>query len=204
MAGAFSPNPDNIYKVDFPLDSLARPVPEVMDRWKTENICEIAKKYPPGNLGITFDCGIADEYYLYYQNRALSDTLSMLNAKFKYEEYLGTHTSGLPIRVPLSIAYFDYLFQSDDAFYVLQEKGPAWEIFPNPATGLLRINSLNAAHDPNNEILQLIDLTGQVVLEEMLHTGSNTINIRRLTEGIYLYKIQGGNKIQTGRTLIVR
>ena len=124
MAGAFSPNLSNPYQVDFPLDSLAKPVPEVMERWKYENICEIARIYHPGtNLGITFDCGNADEYYLNLQNRSLADTLTKYNIPYTYEEYTGNHVSGLPARVILSFTYFNHLFQSSGAGIPLMPSG---------------------------------------------------------------------------------
>ncbi|MFA5817627.1 MAG: alpha/beta hydrolase-fold protein [Bacteroidales bacterium] len=205
MAGAFSPNLNNLYQVDFPLDSLAKPIPEVMERWKTENVCEIARIYHPGsNLGINFDCGIADEYHLYYQNRSLADTLTKYNIPFKYEEYAGTHTSGLPVRVSLSFVYFDLLFQADDASVPLLQTGSKWNVFPNPASNTLTVCNNHTGPSLNKQNIQIADATGRVVLNQILIDGMNNINITDLPEGLYFFKIQCDNIIQTGKTMIVR
>lgn len=205
MAGAFSPNPDNLYQVDFPLDSMAVPIPEVMLRWKAENICEIARTFAPARtMGIRFDCGNADEFYLYYQNRALSDTLTKYNISHRYEEYAGTHTSGLPVRVPLSMIYFNLLFQTDYTGAPLFESKSDWKVYPNPAVDELMVtNSLNL-HSVDNPKIQMTDAMGRVVLDRLLPEGINPINISNLPAGLYFYIIQSGTIVQTGMTTVVR
>ena len=204
MAGAFSPNLNNVYKVDFPLDSLAKPIPDVMERWKNENVCEIAKAYLPGTrLGIRFDCGNADDYYLYYQNRSLADTLTKYEIPFNYEEYPGTHTSGIPTRALQSLTYFDKLFLSTDAGAPLLPSGLQWEVYPTPASNTLTISNNHNGPYLDKRIIQIADATGRVVLRQMLMGDSDNINTSNLSNGLYFFKIQCGNIIQTGKTLIV-
>lgn len=203
MAGAFSPNLSDIYQVDFPLDSLANPIPGVMERWKKENVCEIAREnHPDPRLGITFDCGNLDDYYLYYQNRSLADTLTKYNISFKYEEYVGTHTTGLPVRVSLSLVYFDKLFQTDYTGIPLRPTGINWEIFPNPASELLNICGNPVGLPIEKQVFQLTDGVGRVVLRRQISDGGNKINTADLPAGLYFYKIQCGNITQTGKTMI--
>jgi len=205
MAGAFSPNLDNEYFVDFPLDSFAKTIPEVLERWKTENICEIVRINNPGNnLGITFDCGIADEYYLHFQNRSLADTLSKYNIPYKYEEYLGNHTSGLPIRVTLSITYLDYLFQSTNTEQPLILTESTWKVWPNPASNTLKISNDQTTHQLGEISFKLFNPLGQVVLEKTLHDGIQEINIANLPAGIYFFRVQDGRLIQNSKLLISR
>jgi enterochelin esterase-like enzyme len=205
MAGAFSPNLNNVYQVDFPLDSLARPIPAVLERWKTENICEIVKVYHPGsNLAIRFDCGNLDEYYLYYQNRSLADTLKKYNIGYNYEEYIGTHTSGLPYRVGFSLVYFDLLFKAGTSGSDLTKTGLNWEVYPNPASNTLNISNYQTTNTSGKQNVLIADAAGHVVLNEVLSDGRNKIDISSLPAGLYLFKIQCGNRVQTGKTLIVR
>ncbi|MCX6227414.1 MAG: alpha/beta hydrolase-fold protein [Bacteroidia bacterium] len=204
MAGAFSPNLSKPYQVDFPLDSLAKPIPEVWERWKAENICEIAKAYHPGtNLGIKFDCGNLDEYDLYYQNRSLADTLTKYNIPFKYDEYIGTHTSGLPVRAGLSLTYLDLLFETGTTGSPLAQTGSNWEIFPNPASNNLTICNNNYGPYLEKQVFQLADAMGRVVENQILIDGINRINITNLPAGLYFFKIQCGDILQTGTTIIV-
>lgn len=205
MAGAFSPNLHDPYLVDFPLDSLAVPIPEVMDRWQDENICEIAKANPPGRaMGIMFDCGNADEFFLQYQNRSLADTLKKYNIDHNYEEYLGSHTSGLPVRVTLSLVYFDLLFKSDFTGAPASEYAPEWRVWPNPAADELIVSDHQNRIPVDNTIFWFTDALGRTVLNQTLQGGTNTINIRNIPPGLYYYRIQSGRNFQTGNATILR
>jgi len=205
MAGAFSPNLNNLYQVDFPLDSLAQPVPEVMERWKKENVCEIARRFHPAdNLSISFDCGLFDEYYLYYQNRSFADTLKKYSVPYSYEEYIGTHTTGLPIRVSISFINFDKLFLSGSATHSIVTGAKEWNLYPNPAAGILNVSQNGNDSFPENCQLVLSDLTGRVALIREIKQNPQTVNISDLPPGIYFYKVQGGNITQTGKTIINR
>jgi enterochelin esterase-like enzyme len=203
MAGAFSPNLSNIYQVDFPLDSLARPIPEVMERWKTENVCELARTYHPGpRLGIIFDCGNADDYYLYYQNRSLNDTLTKYGIPHKYEEYLGTHTSGLPVRVSLALIYFDNIFKADYSGVPGVEAGQDWKVFLNPSSGNLTVLNNDTPGSQPAGFIRILDGLGRSVAEQVLTNRFNTVNLSGLPEGLYFYRIHCGTHIQAGKIII--
>jgi enterochelin esterase-like enzyme len=205
MAGAFSPNLTDPYLVDFPLDSMAIPIPSVMERWQKENICEIAKANPPGmTMGINFDCGNADQYHLHYQNRSFSDTLTKYNIPHRYEEYSGTHTNGLPVRVTLSLIYFDVLFKTDFTSVGWIPNEPTWKVYPNPANRSLTVSSDQATLIPDNQLIQLMDNQGRVVRDQTLADGINVIDLTGLPSGIYYYKIKNGSRLQTGKTIILR
>jgi enterochelin esterase-like enzyme len=203
MAGAFSPNLDAPYQVDFPLDSMARIVPEVMERWRKENVCDIARNFHPVNtLGIRFDCGNLDEYYLYYQNRALNDTLNKYGVPHVYEEYIGTHTSGLPIRVGLSFSWFSTLFQITDAPALAYPPEKEWEVFPNPASGPIRLKYCGSGRFEGNVIFELVSETGESVRQETIFSKDLMIDLSGIPAGYYFYRIITGGRYATGTLLI--
>jgi enterochelin esterase-like enzyme len=204
MAGAFSPNLRNSFQVDFPLDSMAVPIPDVMERWKINNICEIAKTYhPAANLGIHFDCGSLDDYYLNFQNRSLADTLKKYNIAHEYLEYLGNHVSGLPLRVTLSFKYFDQLFQTTDSYSTALPASSRWKVYPSPALNSLSILNDQSGFDLDKQVFQLRNSGGQCVYQTVLTEGTNRINTNDLPAGLYFYQIQCGKSIQVGKTIIV-
>lgn len=57
-------------------------------------------------------------------------------------------------------------------------------IFPNPSTGLFRVNTENAVS------YQLYNVLGQQVKEGSIASGTGVINIAEATNGIYLLKVQ--------------
>ena len=68
------------------------------------------------------------------------------------------------------------------------------KVYPNPAD-----NTVNVALDPTVfESIQMIDLTGKVVLTKSVENSITTLSIGHLQKGIYLVKASGqqGSKIQ--------
>jgi hypothetical protein len=67
----------------------------------------------------------------------------------------------------------------------IQTKNTDWNIYPNPATNELHIETIG------NEKLtaQVFDITGKQILENILFTSSTTINISSLHEGMYFVRI---------------
>lgn len=61
------------------------------------------------------------------------------------------------------------------------------KLYPNPASETLYIQSPNAAK------VAVIDITGKVLAQYNITEGTHSIPISRLTNGVYLIKIQGDN-----------
>jgi enterochelin esterase-like enzyme len=203
MAGAFSPNLNAPYLVDFPLDSAAVPIASVMNRWKSENVCEIARiEHPSSDLSIWFDCGTADEYDLNLQNRALADTLAKYGISGLYEEYAGTHTSGLPIRVTLSLTRFDKLFTSTGEADPIRADTEQWTVFPSPAFSVLNVRPAESIQPDSESHFLLLDTSGRVVFSRNF-SGAGSFDISGLGSGNYFYLLRYGNRSQTGRTAII-
>ena len=59
-------------------------------------------------------------------------------------------------------------------------------IFPNPATDYIQITSELPLE---NTLFKLSDLNGKILLNTILHNGSNTINIKNIPSGLYFYSI---------------
>ena len=54
---------------------------------------------------------------------------------------------------------------------------------PNPAVGSIEVNVLD------NEVIELYDMNGQLVLSQSVEIGSTTINLEQLNAGVYLMKL---------------
>ncbi|MBN2778666.1 MAG: T9SS type A sorting domain-containing protein, partial [Bacteroidales bacterium] len=61
------------------------------------------------------------------------------------------------------------------------------EVYPNPASVLLY---LQLPENSGDAIVKIYDTTGRIVQSEKLVNNQNTINIRSLTAGSYVLKVQ--------------
>lgn len=71
------------------------------------------------------------------------------------------------------------------------------KVYPNPTTGLVNINIQEEAS------LQLVDMTGKVVLSRNLTQGENPIQIDSLSKGVYFAQIKGEN-VNTIEKIIIQ
>ncbi|UCG31075.1 MAG: T9SS type A sorting domain-containing protein [candidate division WOR-3 bacterium] len=107
MGAAFSPNFLNPpFYVDLPLDENAQIIAPIWQLWLQHNPPTYAAGLPPNTEpAIYFDCGTMDEMGCYPQNTVFADILSQLNIDHEFQEYVGDHSSVLPERFPISIAF---------------------------------------------------------------------------------------------------
>ncbi|KPK24912.1 MAG: hypothetical protein AMJ70_00520 [Dehalococcoidia bacterium SG8_51_3] len=107
LGAAFSPNLTNPpYFVDLPLDTPANIIDSVWDKWLLHNPPTYAAMLPPNSdLAIYFDCGTMDEMGCYPQNTAFAACLDQLGLDYEFQSYVGDHSSQLPDRFPISIAF---------------------------------------------------------------------------------------------------
>jgi hypothetical protein len=80
----------------------------------------------------------------------------------------------------------------------LVEKSNA-DIFPNPVNDELNINIVDASSLAN---LKIIDLLGNLVFTDVLHSTNNKINIAHLSSGTYFVNIISNGKNQTQKIMI--
>ncbi len=75
---------------------------------------------------------------------------------------------------------------------------PKFTIYPNPATNWLHINNPST----NNFKFTLLNILGEVVFENNLTQGENSLNIGLLKPGMYLYQIKNNNFFDSGKVII--
>lgn len=74
------------------------------------------------------------------------------------------------------------------------------KVFPNPSNGIIQLESKNASFPLN---ISIYDVLGKLVYEEKITNSINTINLKHLKDGVYLYQIvDDSEKISTGKILI--
>ena len=73
-------------------------------------------------------------------------------------------------------------------------------VYPNPNNGDFVIETSTV----QNKLVQLYDVTGNVVFEKAIEGLKNTINTSNLANGIYTLKISGVNGISTKKLVIVK
>ena len=78
-------------------------------------------------------------------------------------------------------------------------------VFPNPAAESVQIN-INTNRNLNNVELQVVDMTGRVVLQQgFIENGSATYDVTQLEQGYYEFNILvSGSKFYSQRQLILR
>lgn len=104
------------------------------------------------------------------------------------------HTNDSAVDLRLVICYFNVndtsinrveFFSNSTANIPVYPEKYEISVYPNPASDLLYLNNVHErAH------VQLFDLSGKLVLDEVLEPKSNTIRISRLNPGTYTCRIQ--------------
>ncbi len=71
---------------------------------------------------------------------------------------------------------------------------------PNPATNVVMINNVSNA----KTTFTLFDLTGQKVMEEVLNSASNSVDVSSLPAGLYIYSLLDANKgiVKTAKLIV--
>jgi hypothetical protein len=73
---------------------------------------------------------------------------------------------------------------------------PAVVLYPNPCSDELLVN---AAHTEEQQTLNIYTATGQLVYTAVLTPGSNRIDVRAFTSGVYFYSVNNATGIAQGR-----
>jgi S-formylglutathione hydrolase FrmB len=141
-AASFSPNPDNPpFFVDLPfelVDGRLERIEPIWEKWLKHDPVAMVDSYETNLLelaAIHFDCGTSDS--VLSDSRAFDAALTSLGIPYVYEEYPGTHTSGIPQRIETKVLLF---FSSVLAFEMLptvsvQSRGKlatTWGSIKNP------------------------------------------------------------------------
>jgi hypothetical protein len=74
------------------------------------------------------------------------------------------------------------------------ENNSFFNLFPNPSSDLLNIQ-LDAENNSGKNILSIYEVTGKKVLEKVLSSTSNVIDVSKLTSGYYLIQLNSNSRI---------
>ena len=212
LAGAFTPNLNNSpYWVDFPLDVNGDIIDSVMSRFTPFNPPYLARQLPPNtDLAIYFDCGTSDEYYLYPANAALADTLDTLGINYTFESYQGNHSNRLEERFPIALAFLDSVMNSTTVISNLSAVPVSFELdqnYPNPFNAFTTISfGLAESGDVKLAVYDLLGREIETLADGYLETGGYTFNFdaSHLSSGVYFYRLEAGDVIETRRMLLLK
>jgi hypothetical protein len=72
-------------------------------------------------------------------------------------------------------------------------------IFPNPATGYIRLSGIN---NESNGNLRMVNANGAVMMNRTVNNISASIDIRELTNGFYIMIVETSSGTYTGKLLV--
>ena len=75
-----------------------------------------------------------------------------------------------------------------------------WNVYPNPASDYLILNSDDALKEENRA--RLLDMTGQIVKDEIIDDSRFAMDVRNLSSGVYTLQIIGRSAISTMKVII--
>jgi hypothetical protein len=81
----------------------------------------------------------------------------------------------------------------------VRKNGPTLLVYPNPNKGQFVVQIDNAA---SRSTLQLYDASGKLVHQQLLVQGINTINVQKLSGGVYILKAEDGAQHYIERMII--
>ncbi|MBP6658465.1 MAG: T9SS type A sorting domain-containing protein, partial [Bacteroidia bacterium] len=76
-----------------------------------------------------------------------------------------------------------------------------FNVYPNPASSLISFLMSNA---DNNGIVNLVDITGRIVLTQKVYSGVNTMDVSSVANGSYILLVKNGEKNELGRVIVRR
>lgn len=91
----------------------------------------------------------------------------------------------------------DIIVYSEGGVSVAENETEQLRFYPNPATNVVNLNSLQSG------VIRITNLTGQVVYQSEITTGTTSIDVSTLNRGLYLIQFIGnGNKLVTGKLMV--
>jgi len=70
-------------------------------------------------------------------------------------------------------------------------------VYPNPASNFINVSLLG--NTSGKGTLQVVDMKGTVLIEEVLNRNLQQINIARLPKGVYMLKVKNGDKTTSSK-----
>ncbi len=108
------------------------------------------------------------------------------NVKFRFK------FSSQDAATDLGSAFDDFKIYQDDTLALTSNISNVFNndnefiIFPNPAKNILQVKVTNTYSNAN---IQIIDITGKVVISVLLNETKQNINVSELNNGVYFIKV---------------
>lgn len=71
------------------------------------------------------------------------------------------------------------------------------KMYPNPINNLVTVEVKNLT----NAILQVVDISGKILINQSLNTSSNTVNVSQLPTGLYFFKVSSNEGEATSKII---
>lgn len=94
-----------------------------------------------------------------------------------------------------------YRFGGSDCFLDTPETPITYSVYPNPANNFLNIKLTS---NGNSVVLNIYNIMGELVINEELVSGNNTISVADLSDGVYFYSIIKNNAIVETKKVVIK
>ncbi|MFC1527970.1 alpha/beta hydrolase-fold protein [Candidatus Neomarinimicrobiota bacterium] len=218
QAAALSPNPDaQPFLCDFPIDTNGVFIDSTWQKWLLHDPFTMIASYRENLLqlkGIGFDCGNYDP--LLPSIRIFSQALTDAGIPHVYEEFWGDHTKQLKENIGLKMLPFFSEVLADIATVSIQTQ-TTYEFslsqnYPNPFNpnttivyslpheSVVDITVYNILGKEVNQLISKKQLPG----EHSIHWNGTDYDGSKASAGIYLFKIQAGDFVQTKKMVLMK
>lgn len=192
MAGAFSPNPQAVPPIKFPVICDGKLDQQILELWDNHNAIHLIRQWKgKPAMAIHTYCGELDEYKLINPNKMFCDTLNKYNLPHTYkQDPNGDHVNSLFTSLPQGI---NYLYNVMDTARIGIQTGTLeviasnpLSVYPNPANEKLYIQG---SADDIQEVV-IYNLSGQKVMQVENPEPGKCIDISLLNKGMYFISLQ--------------
>lgn len=202
MAGAFSPNPQAVPPVLFPVVNDGHLDAQILGAWEIHNPINLIRQWKgrPA-MAIHTYCGELDEFKLITPNKMFADTLDKYQLPHTYyQDPNGDHINSLFTSLPQGL---NFLYNVMDTAQLRIETGikdaiasTSFSVYPNPASERFYVSG--AVNDIQNMVVY--NLSGQKVMQFQNPVAGKSIDVSSLDKGMYFISLQEGNgKVSTLR-----
>ena len=195
-SGGLSPNLGILpYQIELPYDTMGILVDSVLQKWKLHDCSRLAKGLDPGSYhpALFFACGINDFLYFHPTNTCFADTLDSIGIEY---EFLSTNDGHiLSVEMLTAGMYFLDSVMFDSIWVGITEdisrESYTLSIYPNPSFDYITIETPILPHPGH---LSIMNLNGQVFINQKISESITLIDIRNLQRVIYLCCIHTGDQ----------
>jgi plastocyanin len=114
---------------------------------------------------------------------------------------LGTHWYVCTVHVATMGMKGTIIVQTPTGISLAQSFIDKISVYPNPARSIIHLN----LSEPQNAMLKIINLAGQLIIERQIENGENIIDATKLPEGMYIVMVISNKKqIYNGKLNIVK